>query len=240
MKIIVLGNDTICLEAKQKLLSLPVADRLQIQINSLEDVPHAHLIIDTTTHSEGSTNNFFFEQYAHLPVTVLAAAVMQPIHQFLAQQKPKILQEMKCNLFGFNTLPTFINLPLWEISVPYLQTEAVLEQTLKPLAINYKTVADQAGMVTPRIIAQIINEAYYTVMEQTATPPHINTAMKLGTNYPYGPFEWAERIGIQNIYLILNAMLQNFSHNPRYKICPLLQQQYYQFMAKQKMCNTQK
>ncbi len=46
----------------------------------------------------------------------------------------------------------------------------------------------------------IINEAFYTVMEGTATREDIDTGMKLGTNYPMGPFEWAVSWGITNIY----------------------------------------
>lgn len=39
--------------------------------------------------------------------------------------------------------------------------------------------------------------------------------MKLGTNYPYGPFEWACKIGLQNIYNLLKALRQR---NERYDI----------------------
>ena len=41
----------------------------------------------------------------------------------------------------------------------------------------------------------IINEAYFTWEEKVSTKDEIDTAMKLGTNYPLGPFEWSERIG---------------------------------------------
>ena len=35
--------------------------------------------------------------------------------------------------------------------------------------------------------------------ENVSTRDEIDTAMKLGTNYPFGPFEWAEKIGLKNI-----------------------------------------
>ena len=76
-----------------------------------------------------------------------------------------------------------------------------------------------------RIISMIINEAYYTVMEGTATKEDIDTGMKLGTNYPMGPFEWAGKWGIANIYELLEAMYLD-SKDERYKICPLLKQEY--------------
>ena len=93
--------------------------------------------------------------------------------------------------------------------------------------IDATIVQDRVGLVTPRIIAMIINEAYFTVMEGTASRADIDTGMKLGTNYPMGPFEWAGKWGIGNIYELLES-LYNDTKDERYKICPLLKQEYLQ------------
>jgi 3-hydroxybutyryl-CoA dehydrogenase len=74
------------------------------------------------------------------------------------------------------------------------------------LDLSYRIVADVAGMVSGRILAMIINEAYYTLQEDVSTKEEIDTAMKLGTNYPFGPFEWSEFIGLENIYDLLNKL----------------------------------
>lgn len=71
----------------------------------------------------------------------------------------------------------------------------------------------------------IINEAYYTVQEGTASRLDIDQAMKLGTNYPYGPFEWCQRIGIKHVYELLEAVYED-THDERYKICSLLKREY--------------
>jgi 3-hydroxybutyryl-CoA dehydrogenase len=81
-------------------------------------------------------------------------------------------------------------------------------------------------MVTPRIIAMIINEAYFTLQERTATRSDIDVSMKLGTNYPFGPFEWATKIGLKNVYNLLNA-LYNDTKDERYKISPLLKKETF-------------
>lgn len=80
-------------------------------------------------------------------------------------------------------------------------------------------------MVTPRILMMIINEAYYTVQEGTAGKLDIDTAMKLGTAYPHGPFEWLQQIGIRDVYEVLDALYQD-TREERYKICPLLKTEY--------------
>ena len=72
----------------------------------------------------------------------------------------------------------------------------------------------------------IINEAYYTLQEGTASRADIDTAMKLGTNYPFGPFEWSKRIGIKTIVKLLDNIYAD-THDERYKICPLLRSESY-------------
>ena len=81
-------------------------------------------------------------------------------------------------------------------------------------------VDDRVGMVTPRIIFMIINEAYFTVQEGTAGKADIDQGMKLGTNYPYGPFEWSDRIGLQHVYELLEAVYEDTKMNvTRYVPC---------------------
>ncbi|RYG08652.1 MAG: 3-hydroxybutyryl-CoA dehydrogenase, partial [Chitinophagaceae bacterium] len=52
----------------------------------------------------------------------------------------------------------------------------------------------------------IINEAWYALGDGVSTESEIDTAMKLGTNYPYGPFEWGHIIGMKNVYDLLQQM----------------------------------
>ena len=71
----------------------------------------------------------------------------------------------------------------------------------------------------------IINEAYLTAEEGTATPEDIDTSMRLGTNYPYGPFEWSERIGIRHVYEVLKSV-QEATGDERYTVAASLQTAY--------------
>jgi 3-hydroxybutyryl-CoA dehydrogenase len=74
---------------------------------------------------------------------------------------------------------------------------------------------DQVGFIAPRVLAAIINEACYALASGVSTQEDIDTAMKLGTNYPHGPFEWANQIGWQSVYDLLLAMSkENPAHQP--------------------------
>ncbi len=133
--------------------------------------------------------------------------------------------EFNNSLFGFNGLPTFINRDILEVSVQDNSEIDLLNKTCIDLGTDYELVKDRVGMVTPRIIFMIINEAFYTVQEGTATKEDIDLGMKLGTNYPYGPFEWCEKIGIAHVYETLEALYED-TKEERYKICPLLKSEY--------------
>ncbi len=133
--------------------------------------------------------------------------------------------KIKAQIFGFNGLPTFVNRDTMEVSRHKPDDEKELKAICEKLGTKYLVVDDRVGMVTPRIICMIINEAYYTVQEGTATREDIDQAMKLGTNYPHGPFEWCGLIGIKHVYELLEAVYED-THDERYKVCPLLKREY--------------
>ncbi len=104
------------------------------------------------------------------------------------------------NVIRINAWPGFIETDLWEIA-GYISPEAA--EVLQNLDKKYIAVPDEAGFVSARIIAMIINEAYYAKDEGVSSEADIDIAMKLGTNYPYGPFEWCNKIGIHKVYNLL-------------------------------------
>ena len=67
-------------------------------------------------------------------------------------------------------------------------------------------VKDTPGFVSARILAMIINEAYFTWEAGTSSKEEIDIAMKLGTGYPFGPFEWGEKIGLGRIAELLKRL----------------------------------
>jgi 3-hydroxybutyryl-CoA dehydrogenase len=67
-------------------------------------------------------------------------------------------------------------------------------------------VKDEPGFISARIVSMIINEAYFTWEAGISTKEEIDVAMKLGTGYPYGPFEWAEMIGVEKVVELLNRL----------------------------------
>jgi 3-hydroxybutyryl-CoA dehydrogenase len=52
-----------------------------------------------------------------------------------------------------------------------------------------------APRILPRLVAQIANEAAFALEEEVGTPADMDTAMRLGFNWPLGPLELTELIG---------------------------------------------
>lgn len=97
------------------------------------------------------------------------------------------------------------------------------EQLLTSLGYTVERVEDRVALVQMRILAMLINEAAFAVMEGVATPTDIDNAMKLGVNYPKGLLAWADEIGIAIIVFILDGLYREY-HQERYRPCVLLKQ----------------
>jgi 3-hydroxybutyryl-CoA dehydrogenase len=77
------------------------------------------------------------------------------------------------------------------------------------------------AQIEARILAAIVNEASSAVADGVATPEAIDTAMRLGTNWPDGPLAWGERIGLAPVVHTLDA-LHAAVPDGRYRTVPLL------------------
>ena len=81
--------------------------------------------------------------------------------------------------------------------------------------------ADYPGFIANRILAPMINEAVYCVMEGVGTPEAIDAVMKLGMNHPMGPLTLADFVGLDVCLAILEVMHEGLG-DPKYRPCPLL------------------
>jgi 3-hydroxybutyryl-CoA dehydrogenase len=132
------------------------------------------------------------------------------------------LAESDKSFVRINAWPTMLNRKTTEIAVADPSKEKIVSDLFSELKWTYQLVADVPGMVTPRVISMIVNEAYYTLEQEVSTKEQIDIAMKLGTNYPLGPFEWSEKIGLKNIYSLLSRLSLT---EERYQPCELLKRE---------------
>lgn len=221
MKILATGEAVRLAELKQKLSSgfdLTVIEHAALNGSNLNDFD---LIFDLN-----------FDEHASLDVYASFTGKALFLGAVRLQLAALPCYRLNTLVLGLNSLPTFLNRPLAELSLADKNREPELKTLMQELGWEYRLVNDRVGMVTPRLVFMIMNEAFYTVQEGTASKQDIDLGMKLGTNYPMGPFEWAEKAGIKNVYECLEALYQD-THDERYKVCPMLKTEYLKSMAAQ-------
>lgn len=116
-------------------------------------------------------------------------------------------------------------MPLVEI-VRGLETSDETAETIREVAIKMgkETVVinEFPGFVTSRISALVGNEAFYMLQEGLGTPEEIDKAIKLGLNYPMGPFELVDLVGLDTRLNNLNYLHEKLGE--KYRPAPLLEQ----------------
>ncbi|MFJ9005007.1 3-hydroxyacyl-CoA dehydrogenase [Streptomyces canus] len=74
------------------------------------------------------------------------------------------------------------------------------------LGKDVSVIGDVPGMIVARTVARIVDLAHDAVAKGVATQEDIDTAMRLGVNYPLGPFEWSRRLGRNWAYALLDDL----------------------------------
>jgi len=102
---------------------------------------------------------------------------------------------------------------------------------LARLGFAPQRVGDTPGLVVARTIAMLINEAADAVVQGVCTPEGADAAMKLGVNYPAGPFEWLAGWTVTEVVAVLDA-LAAYYRGERYRTSPWLQRRAVMMGAK--------
>ncbi len=182
-------------ESQQEEISLKPADT-GIDFHFSRELPNTEELNnhDAFFLLEGENEQIDFNQFRFKPVIINAVSKRLSDYQL-----PK-------NVARINGWPGFLQRTIWEIAVP---EKDLFKSLFQKLNWEILVVKDEPGMVTARVVCMIINEAFYALKENVSTKEEIDLAMKLGTNYPFGPFEWAGKIGIEKVFDLLSALSEH-------------------------------
>ena len=207
MKIVLLGND----ETKDELLSRLNTDK--VNVTTVKDITEFSL------HPEADA--FFDLEFDMNPerIEFLNKLTSKPV---FINSVSYTISETSSSFIRVNGWPTFLKRDLLEASCSNDSLKTKAEQVIAALNKKIEWVPDIAGFISARVVSMIVNEAWFALEEEVSTKKEIDTAMKLGTNYPYGPFEWGDKIGVKNIYELLTILSKT---SKRYQPAALLQKE---------------
>lgn len=195
--------------------------KLSYTTNLAEGVSNADLIIEAVPEKRDIKKSVFEQMEKYAPSTCYFAtntSTMSPTEIASYAGRP----ERTIAMHFFNPVH---RMKLVEI-VRGLETNDETAQLIREVAeqMGKETVVinEFPGFVTSRISALVGNEAFYMLQEGLGTPEEIDKAIKLGLNYPMGPFELVDLVG-------LDVRLNNLRYlheklGEKYRPAPLLEQ----------------
>ncbi|MFE6227030.1 MULTISPECIES: 3-hydroxyacyl-CoA dehydrogenase [unclassified Streptomyces] len=86
------------------------------------------------------------------------------------------------------------------------------------LGKKVSVIGDVPGMIVARTVAMLVDLAADAVDRGVATAEDIDTAMRLGVNYPAGPLEWGARLGYRRAAMLLDELHDRYPTG-RYAPC---------------------
>lgn len=135
-------------------------------------------------------------------------------------------QEQIPNLALFDLALDFESAKTLAISVAHQADAPVAGKVIGALVAAGKQVcqiADIAGMLVMRTVAMLANEAADAVNQGVCSVEDVDAAMQLGVNYPKGPLQWADELGVSSIQQVLHALASLYGED-RYRCSPLISQ----------------
>lgn len=102
------------------------------------------------------------------------------------------------------------------------ETAALIKEVAEKMGKETVIIREFPGFVTSRISTLVGNEAFYMLQEGVGTPEEIDKAIKLGLNYPMGPFELGDLVGLDTRLNNLRYLHEKLGE--KYRPAPLLEQ----------------
>lgn len=130
--------------------------------------------------------------------------------------------EQICGIHFFNPAPM---MALVEIVRPITASDEVIAAARAFAEACGKTVVDvrdQAGFIVNALLFPYLNNAINLLDGGVASRDDIDAAMKGGCNFPMGPLELLDLVGLDTSLAIIGALYEEF-RQPNYAPAPLLQ-----------------
>jgi 3-hydroxybutyryl-CoA dehydrogenase len=188
--------------------------------SALDDLADCDLVIESIVEDLDTKKALFNE----LDRIVKAGAILAtntstlPVIELAAQTTRP---DRVCGVHFFNPAPM---MALVEIVRPLTASDETIAETRAFAETCGKSpveVGDRAGFIVNALLFPYLNNAVRMLENGTATRDDIDTAMKGGCNFPMGPLELLDLVGLDTSLAILDALYDEF-RDPNYAAQPAL------------------
>ena len=147
------------------------------------------------------------------------------IAEMLSQSSGAVANRMGCHeeLVGFSFAHPFVEKRFVQLIFGERTGKEALDKARDFfMGIGFAVVVskDHPGFILDRVVFSMINEAIYMNMYGLAVMEDIDQMMRLGANFPMGPFEYADTLGLDRVLRTLEWLTDELG--PQYRPCPLL------------------
>lgn len=188
-------------------------------VHALDEAPHVDLIIDL--HVRDSKNRRLILGDMLSDVNVDAPILCNTVATTTTELVARVGAGDR--IMGLAALPGLITSDVVEISFPYGArhgNQEIIIDFFASIGKRVEVVRDEVGMVTPRLLAVLINEAVL-VCQQDLIGSEAVDALLAKVMPDGGPLDIGRRIGWRNVYTILSAMYDELG-GERYRPASLL------------------
>jgi 3-hydroxybutyryl-CoA dehydrogenase len=186
-----------------------VIERIQINTNLQDAVKDADVVIEAVPENLQLKKNIFQEldRYAkreailatntsELSVTAIASATTRP--------------DQVVGMHWFNPAPVMKLIEIVKGVTTSEETVETIQQLSEEIGKETVIVKDMQGFVTTRALAAHMIECIRMYEEGVASAEHIDKAVRLGLNYPMGPLELADLVGLDTMLFVSENLTEAY------------------------------
>jgi 3-hydroxybutyryl-CoA dehydrogenase len=189
-------------------------------VTALDELAACDLVLESIVEDLATKQELFRElDRVCTPSAILATntSTLPVVEMAMVTGRP----ERVCGIHFFNPAPAMSLVELVPALTTSEATVADARAFVEACGKTAVTVKDQAGFVVNALLFPYLNNAVRLVDAGVASREDIDAAMKGGCNFPMGPLELLDLVGLDTSLAILEALYAEF-HDPNFAPAPLL------------------
>jgi 3-hydroxybutyryl-CoA dehydrogenase len=189
-------------------------------VTTIDELAACDLVLESIVEDLAAKQDLFRDlDRACTPSAILATntSTLPVVEMAMVTARP----ERVCGIHFFNPAPAMSLVELVPALTTSDETLADARGFVEACGKTAVTVKDQAGFVVNALLFPYLNNAVRLFDAGVATRDDVDAAMKGGCNFPMGPLELLDLVGLDTSLAILDALYAEF-HDPNFAPAPLL------------------